>query len=201
MKRAICCKLGLVTLCITFLFAPLASPAQDKDTKKDKDAPEIDCRIIYVPTPESVVKKMLDMAKVTKDDIVYDLGCGDGRICCMAARDYGAKSVGVDIDPARIKDCLETMKKYKVTKDQVDIRQGDALKVKDLERATVIMFYMLPEFMEKLEPQVLKRLKPGTRLVAHDFKFPNLTPDVTVEFKGPEREHTLYMWTIKEKKE
>ncbi|MBI3407399.1 MAG: class I SAM-dependent methyltransferase [Planctomycetes bacterium] len=200
MRSARLLKFATTALCFVAISAPTAVWGQDKDKKKD-DGDPVECRIIYVPTPETVVKKMLDMAKVTKDDLVYDLGCGDGRICCMAARDYGAKSVGVDIDPARIKDCLESMKKYKVTKDQVDIRQGDALKVKDLERATVIMFYMLPEFMEKLEPQVLKRLKPGTRLVAHDFKFPNLIPDATVEFKGPEREHTLYMWTIKEKKE
>ena len=196
MKSAGLMSFGLSAFFLAAISVPMEVRGQDK--KKDDQA--IECRIIYVPTPETVVKKMLEMAKVTKDDIVYDLGCGDGRICCMAARDFGAKAVGIDIDPARIKDCMETMKKYKVTMDQVEIRQGDALKVKDLERATVIMFYMLPEFMEKLEPQVLKRLKPGTRLVAHDFKFPNLPPDVTVEFRGPEMEHTLYMWTIKEKK-
>lgn len=189
----------VAALALALCFVPFPAVGQDKE--KDKVDSDLKCRIIYVPTPETVVKKMLDMAKVGKDDIVFDLGCGDGRICCMAARDFGAKAVGVDIDPARIKDCMETMKTYKVTKDQVDIRQGDALKVKDLERATVIMFYMLPEFMEKLEPQVLKRLKPGTRLVAHDFGFPNMKPEATVEFQGPEREHTLYLWTIKAKKE
>jgi hypothetical protein len=83
----------------------------------------------------------------------------------------------------------------------VDIRQGDALKVKDLEKATVIAFYMLPEFMEKLEPQVLKRLKPGTRLVAHDYWFPNIKADHVVEFQGPSREHTLYLWTVRAPKD
>lgn len=156
------------------------------------------CRIIYVPTEETVVEKMLEMAKVGKTDIVYDLGCGDGRIVCIAAKKFGAKGVGVDYDPARIKDCMATMKKFGVTKDQVDFRQGDALKVKDLPRATVITFYMLPEFMEKLEPQLAK-LKPGTRLVAHDYPFPNLKADQIVEYKGPNREHTLYLWTIKKK--
>ncbi len=161
---------------------------------------KVTCRIIYVPTDQAVVDKMLDMAKVTKDDIVYDLGCGDGRIVCSAAKKYGAKGVGVDIDPERIKDCLQTMKKFGVTKEQVDIRQGDALKVKDLNRATVITFYMLPEFMEKLEPQV-KKLKPGTRLVAHDYPFPNLEPDQVIEFdSGGDRPRFLYLWTIKEKK-
>src|ERR1700730_11823029 len=99
------------------------------DDKQDIDQ-DFKCRIIYVPTEEVVVDKMLDMAKVKKDDLVYDLGCGDGRIVCMAAKKFGARGVGVDIDPARIKDCLETMKKYGVTKEQVDIRQGDALRVK-----------------------------------------------------------------------
>lgn len=224
--------------------------------KKPED--EIKCRIIYVPTPQIVVEKMLDMAKVNREmmevtaainklihvsnavrtekepnvtvhdvlagkgkfasvdvtklmkelakntDVVYDLGCGDGRIVCTAAKKYGAKGVGVDIDPDRIKDCMETMKKFGVTKEQVDIRRGDALKVKDLDNCTVIMLYMLPEFMEKLEDQALK-LKPGTRIVAHDYAFPNWKADVVVEYTGEkdnktDRTHTLYMWTVKEKK-
>ncbi|MFO0970200.1 MAG: class I SAM-dependent methyltransferase [Gemmataceae bacterium] len=134
-----------------------------------------------------------------KSDVVYDLGCGDGRIVCIAAKRFGARGVGVDIDPARFKDCQETMKKYGVTKEQAEFRLGDALKVKDLDKASVVTFYMLPEFMEKLEPQVMK-LKPGTRLVAHDYPFPNLKPDQIVEFKGPHREHTLYLWTIRDEK-
>ena len=162
---------------------------------------KVTCRIVYVPTGQAVVEKMLEMAKVTKNDIVYDLGCGDGRIVCTAAKKYGAKGVGIDIDPERIKDSLQTMKKFGVTKDQVEIRQGDALRVKDLGRATVITFYMLPEFMEKLEPQV-KKLKAGTRLVAHDYPFPNLEPDQVVEFDTADgdRPRFLYLWTIKEKK-
>src|SRR5216117_1382583 len=105
---------------------------------------KVPCRIVYVPSEQHVVEKMLEMAKVKKDDIVFDLGCGDGRIVCTAAKKYGAKGVGVDIDPDRIRDCMATMKKFGVTKEQVEIRQGDALKVKDLERATVIALYMLP---------------------------------------------------------
>jgi len=179
--------LGAGLLCV-----PAVVPAQDKDDK-------VTCRIIYVPTPESVVDKMLDMAKVKREDKVYDLGCGDGRVVAMAAKKFGAHGVGVDIDPERIKDSKVTLKKYDAEK-LVEIRQGDALKVKDLESATVIILYMLPEFMEKLEKQVLTKLKPGARIVAHDYPFPNWKADQVVEFKGPEREHTLYMWTIKEKK-
>jgi cyclopropane fatty-acyl-phospholipid synthase-like methyltransferase len=178
---------------------PLSVLGQDKD--KDKDE-KFNCRIIYVPTSQEVVEKMLDMAKVKKDDIVFDLGCGDGRIVCTAAKKYGARGVGVDIDAARIKDCKKTMEQFGVTKEQVEIRQGDALKVKDLERATVVMLYMLPEFMEKLEPQ-LKRLKPGTRVVAHDYPFPNTKADQVIEFeakKSNERPRYLYLWTIREPK-
>ncbi len=182
-------------LCLAL--APFTGPVRGDDDD-DKKKFGIECRIIYVPTPQSVVEKMLDMAKITKKDIVYDLGCGDGRVVCTAAKKFGAKGVGVDIDPARIKDCMETMKKFEVTKEQVDIRQGDALKVKDLERASAILLYMLPEFMEKLEKQV-GRLKAGTRIVAHDYPFPNWKADQVVEFRGPDREHTLYMWTVKKK--
>src|SRR5262249_34292200 len=148
-----------------------------------------------------VVEKMLEMAKVKKSDIVYDLGCGDGRIVVTAAKKYGCKGVGIDYDPARVEDALKTMKREGVTKDQVEIREGDALKVKDREKATGIMLYMLPEFMEKLEPQIKKRLKPGTRIVAHDYPFPNMDPDQTVEFDvGGPRPRYLYMWTIREPK-
>ena len=179
-------------LVVGLVAVPIVASGQNTQDK-------IECRIIYVPTEETVVEKMFEMGKVSKNDVVFDLGCGDGRIVCMAAKMFGAKGVGVDIDPERIKDCMATMKKYGVTKDLVDIRQGDALKVKDLDRASVIMLYMLPEFMEKLEPQLAK-LKPGTRIVAHDYPFPNTKADQIVEFKGPMRDHTLYLWTLQEKK-
>lgn len=172
----------------------LGSPAVLEGQSKDD---KVTCRIIYVPTPQPVVDKMLDMAKVTDKDKVFDLGCGDGRVVATAAKKYSAKGVGVDIDEARIKDCAETLKKFGVEK-LVEIRQGDALKVRDLEDATVVMLYMLPEFMDKLEKQALKRLPKGARIVAHDYAFPNWKPDVTVEFQGPERTHTLYMWTKKD---
>src|SRR5262249_54988172 len=148
-------------------------------------------------TPQTVVEKMLDLVKVTHEDVVYDLGCGDGRIVCTAAKKYGARGVGIDIDPARIKDSKEKRKNLSLTEDQVEIRQGDALRVKDLDKATVIAFYMLPEFMEKLEPQV-KKLRPGTRLVAHDYPFPNMTPDAMIELESERTTpHTIYVWTIK----
>src|SRR5438128_12657747 len=93
---------GLLCLAVV----PFVGPAQGQDDKKFG----IECAITYVPTPQSVVEKMLDMAKVKKDDVVFDLGCGDGRIVCTAAKKFGVKGIGVDIDPERIKDCMKTMK-------------------------------------------------------------------------------------------
>lgn len=155
-------------------------------------------KILYVPTPEPVVEKMLDFAGVKKGDVVYDLGCGDGRVVAMAAKKFGVNGVGVDIDPARIEDCKKTLKDYKVEK-LVEIRKGDALKVPDLEKASVVMLYMLPDFMELWQPIAQKTLKPGTRIVSHDFCFPNWVPDRELEVEGPDRSHKLYMWIVKKK--
>lgn len=158
-------------------------------------------QIIYVPTPQHVVDKMLEMAKVTKDDVVYDLGCGDGRVVVTAAKKYGARGVGIDIDPERIEDSNANVAKAKVDK-LVEIRLGDALKVPDLGRATVVMTYMLPEFMEKLKPILLEKLKPGTRIVAHDYSLRGWEPEQTVTVSAPTRlyAHTLYLWRVPEKK-
>jgi SAM-dependent methyltransferase len=163
-------------------------------------ADKTDLRVVYVPTPQGVVEKMLELAKTTRADVVFDLGCGDGRVVCTAAKKHGARGIGIDIDPDRIADSAATMRRFGVTANQVEFRQGDALKVKDLERASVVCLYMLPEFMERLEPQVLARLRPGTRLVAHDFPFPNMKPEQMIDIEGPERTHTLYLWTVPEPK-
>jgi ubiquinone/menaquinone biosynthesis C-methylase UbiE len=180
MKRSIALLAAIVAV-------PIAL-AQD-DTKEPR---------IYVPTEQSVVEKMLKMAKVSKDDIVYDLGCGDGRIVVTAAKKYGCRGVGIDIDPARIKDSLETRRKAGLTEKEVEFREGDALKVKDLEKATVITLYMVPEFMTKLEPQIKTRLKPGTRIVAHEYPFETIDADQIVEFDaGGSRTKFLYLWTIR----
>ncbi len=159
-------------------------------------------QIIYVPTPHEVVAKMLAMAKVTKDDVVFDLGCGDGRVVVTAAKKYGARGVGIDIDPRRIKEALENVREAKVGK-LVEIRRGDALKVPDLSRATVVITYMLPEFMEKLRPILEEQLRPGTRIVAHDYPIPGWEPEERVSVPAVSRifMHTLYRWTVREKKE
>jgi cyclopropane fatty-acyl-phospholipid synthase-like methyltransferase len=192
--------LGLVGV-VTLALAGFGRGQGDDKGKEDKEG----YNEIYVPTPQNAVEKMLDMAKVTKDDVVFDLGCGDGRIVATAAKKFGAKGVGVDLNPVRIKESKETVKKFGVEK-LVDIRYGNALRVKDLNRATVICLYMLPEFMEKLEPIVKTTLKPGSRIVAHDFPFPHWKADQSVEFEGIDdsgnkRELKLYLYTVKKEKE
>jgi uncharacterized protein (TIGR03000 family) len=159
-------------------------------------------QIIYVPTPQNVVDKMLELARVTKEDVVFDLGCGDGRVVVTAARKYGARGIGIDIDPVRVKEARASVEKARVGK-LVEIRQGDALKVPDLQRATVVMLYMLPEFMAKLRPILRDQLKPGTRIVAHDFPLPNWPAQQTVTVQAPARlyPHTLFVWTVPARKD
>ena len=177
--------------------------------------------IIYVPTPQKVVDKMLEVAKVTKDDVVYDLGCGDGRIVVSAAKRLGARGFGFDLDPERIKEANENVKGAKVG-SLVSIKQENVFSV-DLTPATVVTLYLLPEINVKLIPQ-LEKMKPGSRIVSHDFDMEGATPDghwtvsapefVNAEgysaWKGAaipedkknykERKHEIYLWTIPLKK-
>ncbi len=169
-------------------------------------ADEKNFNLIYVPTEEEVIDKMFAMAKLTKKDTVFDLGCGDGRICAMACKKFGCSAVGIDLNPERIKECMDTIKKYGVEKFvnpefKLEYRLGNALTVPDFNRASVVMLYMLPEFMDLLEPIAQKTLKPGTRIVSHDYRWhkDDWEPEQTIEFKGPNRTHTLYLWTVKAK--
>ncbi|HYT89164.1 MAG TPA: 50S ribosomal protein L11 methyltransferase, partial [Gemmataceae bacterium] len=114
---------------------------------------------------------------------------------------YGARGVGVDIDPQRVQEARDNVRQAKVEK-LVEIRQGDALKVADLARATVVVTYMLPEFMEKLRPVLRKHLKPGTRIVAHDYPVPGWEPQdtFTIPRAGGFAKHTLFLWRMPERK-
>ena len=147
----------------------------------------------YVPTKEEVVDKMLQMAGVGPKDIVYDLGSGDGRIVIAAARKYGAKGMGVDIDPQRIREAKENAKAANVT-DKVTFKQADLFSV-DVSPATVVTLYLLPSVNMKLRPKLLSELKPGTRVVSHNYDMGDWKPDQTVELEG----HTVYLWTVKER--
>ena len=146
--------------------------------------------VIYVPTPEAVVEAMLQVANVTKNDIVYDLGCGDGRIPVTAARKYGARGVGIDIDPQRIKEANENVTKNNVG-DRVKIVQGDLFE-QDLSQATVVTLYLLPSLNVKLMPKLMKELKPGTRIVSHAFDMGDWKPEKELDVEG----RKVYFWTI-----
>lgn len=150
-------------------------------------------QIIFVPTHQKIVDKMVEIAKVTKTDVVFDLGCGDGRIVVTAAKKHGARGIGVDIDPERVKESLAKVKKNKVEK-LVAIRHGDALKVKDISKASVVMLYMLPEFQKQLAPILKRDLKAGTRVVSHDYALPGWEPERVVSVRGPFRMHVLYLY-------
>ncbi len=155
--------------------------------------------VIFVPTPQEVVEKMLQMAQVTKDDLVYDLGCGDGRIVVTAAKNYGCKAFGFDVDPRRIKESTENVEKSGVG-NLVTIQQKDIFTL-DLSNVNVVTLYLLPSLNVKLIPQ-LEKLKPGSRIVSHDFDMRGVKPDQTVEVTSSNgAQHTVYLWTTPLKKE
>jgi len=172
-----------------------------KDDKADK--PERTPDVIYWPTPQEVVDKMLELADVKKDDVVYDLGCGDARIPVTAAKRYKVKAYGFDIDPERIKDSLVNVKKNKV-EDLVTIQKKDIFTL-DLKDASVVTLYLLPSLNVKLMPQLAK-LKPGSRIVSHDFDMQGAKPKKIVKVQaadhnGQMREHLVYLWVVPWEKE
>jgi SAM-dependent methyltransferase len=123
--------------------------------------------IFYQPTPQDVVEEMLNRAGVTKDDVVYDLGCGDGRFVITAAKKFGARGVGIDIDPVRIKESNENARKMEVT-DRVKFIEQDIFKT-DISEATVVTLFLFPDVNLKLRPKLLHELRPGTRIVSHGY--------------------------------
>lgn len=157
---------------------------------QEKPAREPD--VIYVPTPQEVVDKMLEMADVRPGEVVYDLGCGDGRIPVTAAKRYGSKAWGFDINPARVKESLENVEKNHVQK-LVTIKLQDIFEL-DLSKADVITLYLLPQLNVKLIPQ-LDKLKPGCRIVSHDFNMEGVRPKLDITYTPPGgREHRIYLW-------
>jgi SAM-dependent methyltransferase len=157
---------------------------------KRPDAPQL---APYVPTPQDVVERMLALAGVTKNDLVYDLGCGDGRIPIAAARIYGARGVGVDIDPQRIAEANANAKAAGV-EHLVTFRLQDAMKT-DVSPATVVTTYLLTASNLKLRPLLTAQLKPGSRIVAHSFGFGDWTPEKADSFTDAEgRARMLYLY-------
>jgi len=156
---------------------PVQSPARTPD-------------VIFVPTPDTVVQAMLDVANVTSSDVVYDLGCGDGRIVITAAKEYGARGIGIDIDPQRISEARANAEKAGVT-DRVKFLEQDLFET-DFHEATVVTLYLLPSLNVKLRPKLWKELKPGTRIVSHAFDMGDWKPEQEIDVDG----RTVYLWTV-----
>jgi SAM-dependent methyltransferase len=180
-------------ICLVVAICEAAAIAGEDKPKRTPD-------VVYVPTPHDVVERMLEIAKVTKDDVVYDLGCGDGRIVCIAAKKYGCKAKGFDIDPRRVAEARENVKKYGV-EHLVTIEEKDIFTL-DLSEASVITLYLLPSLNVKLIPQ-LEKLKPGSRIVSHDFDMRGVTPEKVEKYTSKEDNisHYIYFWTTPLKKE
>jgi uncharacterized protein (TIGR03000 family) len=165
----------------------------------DRKEPD-DIVVRWVPTPEPVVAEMLKMAKVGKDDVVYDLGCGDGRIVISAVKDFGAKEgVGFDIDPEKIDESRANAKDAKV-EGKVKFRQADVLKIKDFSGASVVAMYMSDALGEAVAPDLKKTLKPGSRIVSHRFLLGDWKPDDTKTITQEGEEYQLHLWIVGKKK-
>ena len=174
-----------------------AVPPEKKSPQPGKPAIEVP----YVPTPEKVVSEMLKLAGVKSGDVVYDLGCGDGRITIAAVKDFHAqKGLGIDYNPKRVEESKAAAQKAggDVAKS-VEFKEGDVLKLtpKDFEGVDVVTLYLLPEVNDKLKPVLRKGLKPGARVVSHDFDMGDWKPEKTETVKDDEgTDHTIYLWTI-----
>jgi ribosomal protein L11 methylase PrmA len=164
-------------LIVSALFAASGAAAREPD-------------VIYVPTPQELVEDMLRLADVKRGDVLYDLGSGDGRIPVTAAKKYGIRAVGIDIDPERIREAHANARRRGVAK-LVTFRQQD-LFTADFREATVVTLYLLPNLNLKLRPQLLQQLRPGTRVVSHQFDMGDWKPDKTLESNG----RTVYFWVI-----
>ena len=166
-----------------------AAPANDQEKTQGKEAP----LTVYANTPQHVVNLMLELANVKKTDLLYDLGCGDGRIVVTAAKKYGCKALGFDIDPARVRESLDSVKEANL-EHLVTIEQKDIFDL-DLSKADVVTLFLLPELNVKLIPQ-LKKMKPGSRVVSYKFDIYGVELDTVVTISSRlHGEHEIYLWT------
>ncbi|WP_129642092.1 SAM-dependent methyltransferase [Peristeroidobacter agariperforans] len=174
--------LGLILLAL----CQVAAGSEVEPTK-----PKRKLDVWYVATPHEVVDRMLYEAKIKATDVVYDLGCGDGRMVIAAAKQFGTRGVGVDLDPARIREARANAKAQGV-EQLVTFRVGDMFET-DLREATVVMLYLLPELNRRLKPKLFAELRPGARVVSHDFDMgKDWPPDRSVNLGAD----GIYMWVM-----
>ena len=189
MAKTVRNKLIIFGAIVLMVFIASVASAPAKETRPTR-GPDIH----FVPTPHEVVEVMLRLVDLKKDDIVYDLGCGDGRIVIAAAKKAGVKAYGFDIDPAMVEKSTQNVKKENL-ENLITIEHADVFEL-DLSGASVITLYLLPRLNVKLIPQ-LEKLKPGSRIVSHDFDMEGIQPDVeaTVYYGEKRRASKVYMWT------
>jgi SAM-dependent methyltransferase len=182
----------VILTCLSFALVFVSPSSQRAVSQVISDGQEkLKLDVPYEPSSEEVVRAMLEIAKVGKNDLVYDLGCGDGRVVIAAAQKAGARGVGVDLDPERIKESIENARKADVT-NRVQFFQQDLFRT-DIGKATVVMLYLWPEVNLKLRPKLFRELKPGTRVVSHSHNMGSWEPDQTIT--APEG-HRVYFWVI-----
>jgi SAM-dependent methyltransferase len=192
MKHRLLKQFCVILICLLVVSAFVSLPSLTATSQVIPDGQEkTKLDVPYEPSSEEVVKAMLEIAQVGKDDLVYDLGCGDGRIVIAAAQKTGAHGVGVDLDPERIKESLENARKANVT-NRVQFFQRDLFET-DISKATVVMLYLWPEVNLKLRPKLLRELKPGTRVVSHSHDMGSWKHDQTM--RTPDG-HRVYFWVI-----
>ena len=153
-------------------------------------------RVVFVPTPQEVVAEMIKLAGVGPADVVYEPGCGDARITIAAVKAGAKKGVGIDIDPDRVAESRGLVKAAGLA-DRIEIRQGDALDIRDLSEATVVFLYMGDHFNLLIRPHLWRELKVGARVVSHRFTMGDWKPDRTVSL-GPDDSYELHLWTVTE---
>ena len=158
--------------------------------QSDQGKPDIH----YVPTPQQLVDVMLQMAAVKKGDVVYDLGCGDGRLVIRAAKNHGARGIGIDIDPQRIAEATKNAEAAKV-EDRVQFREANIF-ASDFRDASVITLYLLDSINVRLRPHIFEQVKPGTRVVSHAFRMGDWEPDESRQVKITGSNYDAFFWVV-----
>ena len=168
------------------LAVAVAASAQTPTLPKEPDVP-------YVPTHEQVVAEMLKVARVKKSDVLYDLGSGDGRIVITAAKKFGTRGTGIELLPSLVREARENAQKAGVS-ELAKFVEGDIFEA-NISDATVVTLYLLPAVNMRLRPKLLE-LKPGTRIVSHNYDLGDWKPEKTIKLNLPDGEHTVFFWVV-----